>query len=183
MEKNTFMRSSLNSGLIVGLVVSAYLLLKEIIGFSGTGTGFLTPLLFLIGLVMTGKQFEKSAPDADFSYSRAFGFGALASLVAGVVYALLSYIYYNYFSAEGVMPIIIQFENNMLRADMSSQEMEQLENFSDIMRQYLTPTTLALGRFFNIAFLGLFLSLISAIFTQRKQQNPFDRDMKKIDDD
>lgn len=176
MEENkiAYRRNILIGSFITAALLIIYNQLTTNFGQLSGGLSFLLTVLFFMGpIIQFSRQYLNSAREPVFNYGKAFGFGALISLVASILFGIYVYIFYSVISPETLQDMIVQMEENLLQ---SQQDPEMIEKASESMKKFMTPAVMAVGSGIFYFLIGLVVSLFAAIFTRQKDSsNPFNR--------
>ncbi|HAH58624.1 MAG TPA: hypothetical protein DCL86_10790 [Bacteroidales bacterium] len=104
------------------------------------------------------------------TYGRSLASGALISLVAGVVMAVYTYVFFKFFDPELINQMLDTAAQNLADRGMTEDQIDQAMSFS---AKTMTPIGLAIISMLSLTFYGTIFSLITSIFT-KKEDTSFD---------
>jgi hypothetical protein len=104
------------------------------------------------------------------TYGRALGLGTLQSFFASLIVAFFTFVLFKLVDKALIDKLLSFMEEQILRAGIPEN---QAEAAMTMYRKLLTPLTYSLGQIFGVSIMGFILSLIIAIFFQKKSTDPF----------
>ncbi len=183
MEKDkSLVNNAMKYGLILGIVLVIYSYLTRNSAFSegGMSTSFImfgaTVLVYVLGIVISTNHFRKSKLDNVMTYGQSFSFGVLVVLFASFITAVYTYVFTTWIEPDYLQEVYVAGKENLLDMyDRMNVPEETIELALDKIESEGagTPSSAAInGLWVNLLF-GGFVSLITSIFTQKKNKNPF----------
>lgn len=176
--------NALNGGLYLGLALVIYSIIMWASGL--TNMGEKSTFIFVLQWIITAtvlffvtKSYRDLKLNGTITYGRILGFQTLSGLVAGVILAIYTYLFFTVIDTDALNQIRIAQEEAMLAQGLSA---EQVEMSMKMMERFSNPITMSLGNIFAMPVFGFIISLIEGIFL-KKEGNPFDTAMADIDED
>lgn len=169
-EKPSIWKHSLNSGLIIGLIMVVWTLILYIAQLEQIPVvAMLAPLIIsIIGIVWTHKQYKKNG-DGVMSYSQGLGLGTLAIGIAGVVNGVFTYIYISFIDSsvmERASRALEEQRIKLLDEGLAQAQVDQVMNIQEMMFQ---PGVMFISGILGSLFFGFILSLIVSLFTKEEK--------------
>lgn len=157
-----------------GLGLGVYQVLIGIFFISGLSSS-LSSLLMLAMLLATPilsvqlmLRFRNSVCEGKLSFGRGFKFGVLMYIYAGIILALVTYIYFAYFDhgalANYYATALTQPENTTLLTAIQPEL--TVEHFVQLIRD-IQPVTYATNVLINNTFVGAIIAAITAAFIRK----------------
>ena len=175
--KSTFMEekavSIWKSTIITGVYIAVVLILLSVV-FYVTGNPFskvsqyLTYPVFIGGVILAQITYKK-ALGGTLTYGQAVASGVLALVFASVISGIYTFILFKFIDPSLQEQMRIFTEEQIVKQGKVSEE--QLEMAVNIATKFQTPFMMLVMSIFGGAFMGLIISLITAIFTKK---NPTD---------
>jgi hypothetical protein len=150
-------------GVLTGLAIAGWTYLEYLFGFHtnkvGRYTGFLAFLLAILGLVLGIRAYRNKEKNGYIGFWEAVGAGAVITLVAGLIQAGFTYLYYVQIN-PGIVDFLVEMKRKTLsqRLVADSQIAAQLRQ----LRQYYQPLPLAFRSFGGFTAGGLIFTLLIA---------------------
>jgi len=129
---------------------------------------YLTFIILIIGIIFGTKNYRDKYCGGFLSYGRCLGSGAIISIIVGVIMAVFTYLFYQYFDPSELQKIIEAAEQNMLDKGMTDEQIDQAMAFS---RKFMSPAGMSVSLIFGLAFWGTIFSLIIAIFLKKNDDS------------
>ena len=168
-QGNTYMKSAMTFGLIIGLIIVIYsLLLYMTDNFVSKNTilGLLQWVILAGGLYYGIKTYRDQHSEGYITYGRSLGLGVLISVFVGVIMGVFTYLLYTVIDPDLLEKTIKIAQEEMLKTGMSEQ---QVETASEMQRTITSPTIMLFSSIFTFAFFGTIISLIVSIFTKKEK--------------
>jgi formate/nitrite transporter FocA (FNT family) len=165
-------KSSLTYGLFLGIA----LVLVSVI-FYATGNTFARSAQFIsygvmiAGIVIAQLQFRKSQGDV-MTYAQALGVGVLTMLFASVITGFFTYLLYAIIDPSLQDQLKLSVEEQIVKQGRVSED--QLAAAVEMASKFQTPPMMFIMGIFGGTFIGLIISLLTSIFTQRKPSVDFE---------
>ncbi len=175
MEKKVSVwQATLNSGLILGLALVIYTLLLYFLDQTfNKSLGYVSPLIFIIGLILGIKKFRDDARGGVMSYGQGIGAGTVIGLYAGIIGAIFTFLLYKVIDPDLMGKLII--ESGRVPEKMIDQVMEQQNKF-------LLQLVIFLGGIFSYVLFGVIDSFYIAGIFLKKEGDAYQKDMAAIKD-
>jgi hypothetical protein len=161
------------STMITGVYIAVVLILLSVV-FYVTGNPFskvnqyLTYPVFIGGVILAQITYKK-ALGGTLTYGQAVASGVLALVFASVISGIYTFILFKFIDPSLQEQMRIFTEEQIVKQGKVSEE--QLEMAVNIATKFQTPFMMLVMSIFGGAFMGLIISLITAIFTKK---NPTD---------
>lgn len=171
-EKNTsLIKSSVNSGLMLGLVLVIYSVSLFILDlWLNTWLGLVSFAILIIGVIYATKVY-RTALGGFISYGQAFLVGALAVLVAGGLTTIYTYLFYTLINPEAIEQVI---EKSLEMLENFNIPEEALDKAMEELTDGTTVSSTVINGFFTNVVVGVIISLISAAVMKK------DKDMAEF---
>ncbi|HZH74290.1 MAG TPA: DUF4199 domain-containing protein [Mariniphaga sp.] len=163
-------KSSLSYGLYLGIALVVIAVIFYVTGnnFSDSAN-WINYTIMTLGVVMAQIHFRKQL-GGTMNYSQALGVGVLTMLFASVITGFFTYLLYAVIDPSLQDQMKLAMEEQIAKQNIPE---EQFEMAVEMATMFKSPAVLF---FMNIAggtFIGLIISLITSIFTQRKPIEDF----------
>lgn len=184
MEKDkSLVNNAMFYGLIFGIILVVYTffaqqsMLNEGVGMMrGIVQGGISLLLYFLGVVISTIHFRKSKLDNFMTYRQSFLFGVLVLFFSSFIVAVYTFVYAQWINPEytaqlyemTVQLTLDMYERMNVSEDIIEKAMVQLE-----AKGISTPTEMAMSSVWGGIIMGVIVSLITSIFTQRRNSDPF----------
>ncbi len=173
MEQNSVSawKSSLSYGLFLGiamvLVSGAYYSTGNSFHSSAPWVGY---GLMIAGVVIAQLQFRKQL-GGYMSYAQALGIGILTMLFASVITGFFSYLLYAVIDPSLQDQLLLSIEDDIVRRGSIPEE--QIEMAVKMASKFKDPAIMFFMNIIGGALVGLLISLLTSIFTQKKAEPEF----------
>ena len=164
-------------GLIWGLVAVVLSLLFTVTGLMDpTKTGFFSlPTLLNYGSSIAVVYFALQAHrDTDLggyiTLGRCIGFVALMGLIAGVIVAVYTYVYFGYIAPDFMDKVL---EAQMDKAEANGQDPEKVRQGMDMAKKFMSPPIMAIMGLIGSVIGGVIWGLIVGLFVKKDPPRPF----------
>ncbi|MBN1986071.1 MAG: DUF4199 domain-containing protein [Prolixibacteraceae bacterium] len=164
-------KSSIMSGIYLAIV----LILLSVI-FYVTGNPFsklaqwLTYAILIAGVVLAQVNYKK-ALGGTMTYGQALAVGLLTVIFSSIISSIYTYLLYSVIDPSLQEQMRLYTEEQIVKKGNVSEE--QMEMALEMATKFQTPGMMAVFGIFGGAIGGLVISLITAIFTQKKPQDDF----------
>lgn len=166
-KSKSLMRSALQSGIYLGIVLVLLSVIFKVTGaFFASWTAFVMYLAYIVGVVWAQLRYRK-ALGGEISYGKAFGVGLMTMIFASVLTSIYTYILYK-LDPSLIEQVRLQTEQKLVEGNFPE---EQIDTMIKMQSMFMKPAFFAIVGIFGGACWGLFISLISAIFTKKESQN------------
>lgn len=169
------------SGLISGCIVSVVMGLSMLAyhnnpnaDFSkGMLIGYTTMVLAFSLIFVAVKNFRDKHNKGVVSFKKAFFMGLYITVIASIMYVITWAIEYNYFIPDFMdkmyAPMVAK-----LKSDGASQELlnAKMKELAEAKAMYKNPITFTLITFSEIAWVGILISIISALILKKSDNRP-----------
>ena len=167
-EKPSILKSSMNYGAILGIVLIAVSLIFYLLDITdSTISTISTSVVTLGGIYYIQTHYRMNVLGGYMSYGEALGIGTVTMIFASVISAFYVYIFLSFIDASQIDIAMEQAYNDMVEQGMEEEQIDQAMQFSTML---MTPGMMAVMGFLGSAFFGFIFSLITSIFT--KKQDP-----------
>ncbi|MDY0343839.1 MAG: DUF4199 domain-containing protein [Lentimicrobium sp.] len=169
--KVSLFNHALRYGLLTGIAYILLSLLFYSFGLSQQSwVGYASFVVLIAGIIMGTVAYRDKHSGGYLSYGRSLATGVLISLVAGIVMAVYSYLFFKFFE-PGMIDSMMDVAAQSL-ADKGMAE-DQIDQAMSITGKFMTPIWMAVISIFSLTFYGTIFSLITSIFI-KKEDNSFD---------
>jgi pheromone shutdown protein TraB len=170
-KKKSLLANSLQYGLYTAAAYVLFSLLLYVIDVKQTGwINYLSFLILIAGIVVGTIAFRDKFSGGFLSYGRCLASGVLISIVVGLVMALYSFLFFNYFDPGALAGMMEASEQEMMNRGMTDEQIDQALAFSG---KLMSPAFLGISSFLSMALIGTIISLITSAFL-KKEDNSFD---------
>ena len=157
------MKPSMRYGLILGGILAAIPLLLFVIGIEKDETlqtisGFLNVAITAVVIFM-GIREVRTLQNGYLEFGKGFSTGMVISLIAGVISAFFSYLYFTIINPGMITYIKMKQEEEMLNRGMSDSE---IEKYAGTMEFWTSPVAMSAFSLLGMLLIGLVVSLICA---------------------
>jgi hypothetical protein len=156
-------KNALNLGALTGLVISAIQLIAYSFGLQDSS---IVQWLIYILIIMSfswGVRAYRDLNNGYISYGESFGFGALLSLGASLVYAFFNYLYIKFLNPDYLTVVLDNMEMALYEA---GYEDDMVKSLMEVYNTYFGPGMFAFALLFNIAVIGLIATLVISFFVR-----------------
>ena len=168
-QGNTYLKSAMTFGLIIGLILIIYNLLlymTDNVVSKNTILGILQRVILAGGLYYGIKTYRDQYSEGHITYGRSLGLGVLISVFAGAILGIYTYLLYTVIDPELLEKTIKLAQEEMLKTGMPEK---QVETATEMQRTFISPITMMISSVFSLAFFGIIISLIVSIFTKKEK--------------
>ncbi|MDD3875331.1 MAG: DUF4199 domain-containing protein [Bacteroidales bacterium] len=171
MENNTssLNKSAMYYGAIIGILLVSVILLSYVFNMTTQrAIGYFQYIIIVGGITLAQIKYRNNNLNGYMSYGKALGFGTLTIFYASVITGFFTYILYAFIEPGLIEQILEMTEQAMVDKGMSDEEIDMALTFS---RKFTSPTILAVSAVFGSTFIGFLFSLITSIFTKKKDDS------------
>lgn len=180
MKNNSLVKSSMNAGAILGLVMVAFTIVLYVLNLTTSKSLNLLFYVFIVaGLYISIKQYGKEQLNGFLTYKVSLSYGILVSFFASVILAFFTYLLYKLIDPDLINKLKELQIEEMLKRGITEDQIEYMQD-SSIFKMMLSPGMIAISSLFTYTIVGVLLSLIVSFFTKSKQPNGFDQAMNEI---
>lgn len=164
-------KSSLTYGLYLGIAM----ILVSVV-FYATGNTFdksaqwVTYGVMIAGVIIAQLSYRKSLGDV-MTYGQALGIGVLTMVFASVISGFYTYLLYGVIDPSLQEQLRLSIEEQIVRQGNLPEE--QIDMAVEMATKFQKPAMMFVMAIFGGAFIGLIISLITSIFTQKKPKEDF----------
>ncbi len=164
----SLMKSSMISGLYLGIVLILFSVVLYVAGLTfETWVQYISYPILIVGAVYAQVNYRKSL-GGEMTYGQALGVGLMSIIFASVLSSIYTYLLYAVIDPGLLDQVKIMSEQKILEQGIPE---EQLDTAMNMAMKFQTPPVMAVMGIVGGAFIGLIISLITAIFTKK---NPSD---------
>lgn len=170
-QKTSVWKGTLNSGLILGLVLVLFSLLLWFFNQALNQKLASISYVFLIaGLYLGIKDFRDKSRGGFLSYGGALGAGVVISIYVAVITAIFTILLYQVIDPGLIEKVKAVAEDRLVNRGMSD---EQIEMAMKVSGKFMNPVFMAINALIGSVFIGTIISLFLAIFLKREGETPF----------
>lgn len=166
MEENqSVFKTSLNAGLLFGLIIVAYSLLLFVtdLAITSQGLSWISYIILAVGIYYAHTQF-KNKGDGFMSYGQGLGIGTLTSLFAGILTGIFTVIYTTVIDSGYQQRAMEQARRMLEERGMPD---EQIDSALQMSQTFTNPILMMVMSILFMTFLGFIISLIIAAITKK----------------
>lgn len=164
----SLMKSSMISGLYLGIVLILFSVVLYVAGLTfETWVQYISYPILIVGAVYAQVNYRKSL-GGEMTYGQALGVGLMSIIFASILSSIYTYLLYAVIDPGLLDQVKIMSEQKILEQGIPE---EQLDTAMNMAMKFQTPPVMAVMGIVGGAFIGLIISLITAIFTKK---NPSD---------
>lgn len=168
-EKPSKLKSALNFGAVVGLILMVISLVTYVFGmYENKALGYLSYAVLIGGIVIGIRKYRDEVNDGFISYGSALGYGVLIALFASIIASFANFIYLSYIDSSFIEFSLEQAEIQMIEQGNTDEQVEMAMGFT---RSMLSPFGIFLFGIFGLTFFGLIVSLIAGAFLKKESDN------------
>lgn len=155
-------------GVLTGLAIAGWTYLEYLLGFHvnkvGRYTGYVAILLLILGLVLGIRAYRNQERDGYIGFWEAVRAGAVITLLAGLLQAGFTYLYYLH-----INPGLVDFLAEIKRLALSRRRVADSQIAAQLrqIRDYYQPLPMAFRTFGGFTAGGLIFTLIIASLLKR----------------
>jgi hypothetical protein len=164
----SLIKSSLTNGIYLGIVLILVSVVLYVTGLMfATWAQYVSYPILIAGAIWTQVAYKK-ALGGEMTYGQALGVGLLTIVFASVLSGIYSYVLFAVIDPGLQEQALMVAEQRLVERGMAQ---EQIDAALNIQAKFMKPPIMAVMSLVGGAFIGLIISLITAIFTKK---NPSD---------
>lgn len=170
MEQKSTFSSSLQFGLLTGLVLIVFTLILFLAGVPEKSPVHFISLILYIGMLYWGMvNIRDRQLDGVMSYGKAFGTGFWIALFTAILVGIFTFFYYKFIDAGALARHLTQAENAILarNPNISDADLNKAMGFA---KMFSNPIMSAIMALIWDVIIGTVLSLLIAIFAKREDK-------------
>ncbi|MDX1286203.1 MAG: DUF4199 domain-containing protein [Draconibacterium sp.] len=165
----SLMKSSLMTGIYLGVVLILVSVVLYVAGLSfANWAQYVSYPILIAGAIWAQVNFKKEL-GGEMTYGQALGVGLMAIIFASVLSGIYTYILFAIIDPSLQEQALLVAEQKLVEQGRLSQE--QIDAALGMQAKFMKPPIMAVMAVVGGAFIGLIISLITAIFTKK---NPTD---------
>jgi ABC-type transport system involved in cytochrome c biogenesis permease subunit len=162
-------RNALNYGLYTSIGFIIVSLLFYALDVDRTGwVNYLTFIVLIVGIYFGIKTFRDKHSGGYLSYGSCLGTGVIISVVVGVVMAVYTYLFFQYFDPSELTKILEMTSQKLADKGLTD---EQIDQAMAISSKFMTPAMMAISSIFGMALWGTIFSLLISIFLKKNDDS------------
>jgi hypothetical protein len=169
MEKKnpSVLVNALNWGVIIGLISIVYTVILYMLNkLFSQALGYAGIIIIIVGLAVAMKSYRDKVLDGILPFGKAFGFGMLIVVVAGLLGAIFTYLLYAVIDT-GLGEKLLEFTTEkMLKRGVPEA---QLDMFLERAAKFQKPIPMAIAGLITSVLGGVVLSLIMAAIFKKEE--------------
>ena len=170
-QKTSVWKGTLNSGLILGLVLVLFSLLLWFFDQAlNQKLASISYVFIIAGLYLGIKDFRDNSRGGFLSYGGALGAGVVISIYVAIITAIFTILLYQVIDPGLVEKVKAVAEERLVNRGMTDEQIEMAMNVSG---KFMSPVFMAINALIGSVFIGTIISLILAIFLKREGGTPF----------
>jgi hypothetical protein len=170
-EKTSVSQMGIRSGVVYGLIMIIYSLILNFTGLAMNQTMGYLSWVIIIGAVIWAHIEYKKANGGFMEYSEGLGLGIITILIGGLISGVFSVIYMTLIDNNFIKNMLTQIREQLdKQPNLNDEQIDAVMKFYEWMFQ---PHWLFLIGLLSSAIVGLIISAIVSIFTQKSNPDPF----------
>jgi len=166
----SLIKSSLTNGIYLGIVLILVSVVLYVTGLMfATWAQYISYPILIAGAIWAQVAYKK-ALGGEMTYGQALGVGLLTIVFASVLSGIYSYVLFAVIDPGLQEQALLVAEQRLVEQGKLSQE--QIDAALNMQSKFMKPPIMAVFALVGGAFIGLIISLITAIFTKK---NPSDQ--------
>lgn len=170
MEKKnpSILVNALTWGAIIGLVSIVYSVILYMLNQTfNRALGYAGIIIMIVGLAIAMKSYRDNVLDGILPFGKAFGFGVLIAVIAGVLGSIYTYLLYTVID-PGLQEKLLEFAaDKMLESGRVPEA--QLDQALEFSKKFMSPVYLTVSGFIFSCMGGAVLSLIMAAIFKKEE--------------
>lgn len=169
--KPSLFKPAVPYGLILaGASIVFSLLLYSLNLMMNQGLAYLGYLIMIVVVVLAIKNFKDKHGNGYLSFGQGFQTGLFVVLIASVISAIYTWLFFAYFDPEMVQKMIEMAEEKMLESQPDMPQ-EQLDTAMKFTKMFMSPAWMAIwGTIWNIV-IGIIISLIVSAIMKKEDKS------------
>jgi hypothetical protein len=161
-------KSSLTYGVYLGILLILLSVVYYVTGNSFASSAQWVSYALMIAGVVYAQYGYRKVLGGSMSYGQALAVGVLTMLFASVLMSIYTYLLYDIIDPSLQEQLRLMTEEQMVKQNIPEEQMEMAVEMSS---RFQKPWIMAISGVFMNTFIGLIISLITAIFTQKKSSD------------
>ena len=155
-------------GIIIGLVSIVYsVILYMLDQVFNQYLGYISIVILIAGLALAVKGYRDNILEGEISFGKAFGFGVLVSVVAGVLGAIYNYLLYTVIDPDLQQKALEFAAERLLEQGVPES---QIEPTMEISKRLMSPVISSIGAVFGTTLFGTIISLVVAAIFKKESE-------------
>ncbi len=176
-NNNTSLKSTMNLGLILGVILMILHLLFWLVNHDGVKYSALINYTAIAICIFKGtKSFRDEERGGIMSYGQALRFGANTGFFSSVVYALFFYVFITVIDPEFIERARLLTEESMYNLGSTEEDIDLIMSIKEVFQN---PVLWAISEIITFSFIGFVVSLITSIFV-KNEGDPFNTNRSEI---
>ncbi|MGE0088964.1 MAG: DUF4199 domain-containing protein [Bacteroidales bacterium] len=177
-EKSTFWKSSVTSGVILGIVLVIYSVLLYILDLNmNKSIGYISNLFIIVGLWWFTKSYRDNNLGGNITYGQALGYAMVIVVVAAIISSIYSYIFIKFIDPSVIDKGMAMAEEEMIKQGMSDDQIEMAQSMS---KKIMSPGLMNIMGFIGTVVIGFIIALITSAVV-KKEGDPYKTAMKDVE--
>jgi hypothetical protein len=178
-EKPTFWKSSLTSGVILGIVLIIYSVILYMLNLNMNKTlGYVNYVFIIGGLIWFTKSYRDNSLNGTMSYGQALGYSTIMVVTAALISSIYSYVLMKYIDPSLIEKIIALGEQEMINQGMSD---DQIEMAQSMQKKFMQPGLMNIIGFITFSILSFIVALITSAIV-KKEGDPYKSAMQEVEE-
>jgi hypothetical protein len=170
-QKCSLLKSSMNYGLITGLIVIVYSLILYFTGLHLNQTmGYLTIAIIAVCIYFCSKQYRDTINNGAITFGQAFSLGILIGIFTAILLSFFTFLELTFIDPTIVDKQLEIMQEKLLTKGLSEDQVEQAIIMS---KKWMTPGKMFIMSILTFAFYSAIISLVTSALL-KKDKNPFD---------
>ena len=167
-KSNTLFKSTMTSGLIVGIALVIFGLVLYILGMikPPVWLGLIQYVIIIGGIIYGTKKYRDEDLGGEISYSKALGVGVLVCVFAAVIFGVYQFLLMTVIDPEYMNKMMSLIEEEYTKMGMSE---EQIDAAMGMVRRMQNPVFTVVSSIIGLAFIGTIFSLITSAFLKKEK--------------
>lgn len=171
---NTMLKSSMTSGLILGIALVVFSLVIYIMGIIKPPfwVSLLNYVIIIGGIVWGTKKYRDEDLGGEIAYSKALGFGILICVFASIISGIYTILLMTVIDPEYINKLMTVLEEEYVKAGLTE---DQIDAAMSMVKKMQSPIFMALSSVIGFAFMGAIFSLVTSAFLKKEKaifENP-----------
>jgi hypothetical protein len=169
-QKDSLFKTSMNYGLITGLVIIVYSVILYFTGMYLNQTmGYLTILILAVCIFLCSKQYRDNTNNGAITFGQAFSLGILIGIFASILLGFFTFLEITF-----IDPTIIDKQLDLMQEKLLTKGMteDQVELAINMSKKWMTPGMMFLASILSFTLWSAIISLATSALL-KKNKNPF----------
>jgi len=169
LKENSFSKSAMFYGAIIGISLVLYTFIIYLVGLSTNRyIGFIQYIIIIGGIYISTKKYRDESLKGYISYGRALGFGTLTIFFSSLIIGFFNYILYKFIDPSLIDKILAVSEEAMTKQGLTD---EQIDLAIEMTKKFTSPLFLTFSTIFGLSFMGFLFSLLTSAFVKKKDES------------